>query len=556
MGWSGRAPALQDVRSCGGLRSTRSTRPMLHKSAPPTVSTIGIDLGKNSFHLVGLDQRGAIVWQLKCSRAQLERRLANIPSCLIGMEACSGAHYIARQLAALGHDVRLMPAQYVKPFLKGHKNDYRDAEAIAEAVQRPTMHFVAIKTPEQMDLLALHRVRSRLVSQRTGVINQIRGFLIERGITVRQGVVPLRKALPDILSLNTGALSPRMVNLIAELVQDWRRLHERIAAVSAEIEALAEQDAACQRVMTVPGVGPIISSAVVAAIGNGAGFTQGRDFGAWLGLVPKQEATGDRTILGKISKRGNKYLRTLFVQAAHVVLARRPNAAMRSLWPWIEQASRRLHRNMLAIALANKLARIAWAVLARGRSYQPRIVAIGHQTRKTETDKLQYQELSRRGLRDGMKRWTNGLPGATKRLGAKMALRGLAASQPRMRADTHDGPEQIAPLERPDTLMQLSRSLISEVHLVPHGPAIRVGTKRTRRGASRRGQVGIRWRNVTGRRSGISMMVVAAAAVTAVPGHAQEGTRGRIAVAVDGVLAAGPCWCVVIPRLEAAGVTA
>src|SRR5215470_17874476 len=327
---------------------------MSHKSAPLTVSTIGIDLGKNSFHVVGLDQRGAIVWQLKCSRAQLERRLANIPSCLIGMEACSGAHYIARQLAALGHDVRLMPAQYVKPFLKGHKNDYRDAEAIAEAVQRPTMHFVAIKTPEQMDLLALHRVRSRLVSQRTGVINQIRGFL----------------------SSNTGALSPRIVNLISELVQDWRRLDERIAAVSAEIESLAEQDQACQRVMTVPGVGPIISSAVVAAIGNGAGFTQGRDFGAWLGLVPKQESTGDRTILGKISKRGNKYLRTLFVQAAHVVIARRPSAAMRGLWPWIEQASRRLHRNMLAIALANKLARIAWAVLARGRSYQPRIVAI------------------------------------------------------------------------------------------------------------------------------------------------------------------------------------
>jgi transposase len=244
------------------------------------------------------------------------------------------------------------------------------------AVQRPTIHFVAIKTPEQMDLLALHRVRSRLVSQRTGVINQIRGFLIERGITVRQGVGPLRKALPDILSLNTPALSPRMVNLIAELVQDWRRLDERIAAVSADIESLAEQDEACQRVMTVPGVGPIISSAVVAAIGNGAGFTQGRDFGAWLGLVPKQESTGDRTILGKISKRGNKYLRTLFVQAAHVVLARRPSAAMRGLWPWIEQASRRLHRNMLAIALANKLARITWAVLARARPYQPRIVAI------------------------------------------------------------------------------------------------------------------------------------------------------------------------------------
>jgi hypothetical protein len=209
------------------------------------------------------------------------------------------------------------------------------------------------------------------------VINQIRGFLIERGITVRQGVAPLRKALPDILSSQTGALSPRMVSLIVDLVQDWRRLDERIAAVSAEIEALAQHDDSCQRLMTVPGIGPIISSAVVAAIGNGAGFQQGRDFGAWLGLVPRQESTGDRTILGKISKRGNKYLRTLFVQAAHVVLERRPRAAMRGLWPWIEQASKRLHRNMLAIALANKLARIAWAVLARGRAYQPKVAANG-----------------------------------------------------------------------------------------------------------------------------------------------------------------------------------
>jgi transposase len=344
---------------------------MSHQSTPSTVATIGIDIGKNTFHLVGLDQRGNIVLQLKTSRAQLERRLANVPRCLVGMEACSGTHHIGRQLGALGHDVRLIPAQYVKPFLKGHKNDYRDAEAIAEAVQRPTMHFVSIKTPDQMDLLALHRVRSRLVSRRTGVINQIRGFLIERGITVRQGPAPLRKALSDILSSNSPTLSPRMVRLIGDLAEDWRRLDERIATVSAEIEALAEQDGPCQRLMTVPGIGPIISSAVVAAIGNGAGFKQGRDFGAWLGLVPKQESTGDRTILGKISKRGNKYLRTLFVQAAHVILARRPSAARQGLWPWIEQASKRLHRNMLAIALANKLARIAWAVLARGREYRP-----------------------------------------------------------------------------------------------------------------------------------------------------------------------------------------
>jgi transposase len=347
---------------------------MSRQSTSSPIATIGIDIGKNTFHLVGLDQRGAIVLQLKTSREQLERRLANLPRCLVGMEACSGAHHIGRQLAALGHDVRLVPAQYVKPFLKGHKNDYRDAEAIAEAVQRPTMSFVTIKTPEQMDLLALHRVRSRLVSLRTGVINQIRGFLIERGITVRQRPVPLRKALSDILSSSPSALSPRMVRLIADLSEDWRRLDDRIATVSAEIKALVEEDGHCQRLMTVPGIGPIISSAVVAAIGDGAGFKQGRDFGAWLGLVPRQESTGDRTILGKISKRGNKYLRTLFVQAAHVILIRRPKAATRGLSPWIEQASKRLHRNMLAIALANKLARIAWAVLARGREYQPMVM--------------------------------------------------------------------------------------------------------------------------------------------------------------------------------------
>ena len=201
---------------------------MSRSSSFAAIATLGIDLGKNSFHLIGQDERGAIVLRIKLSRTQLTQRLANIPPCLIGMEACAGAHHIGRQRQALGHDVRLIPAQYVKPFLKGHKNDYRDAEAIAEAVQRPTMSFVAIKTPEQMDLLALHRVRSRLVSQRTGVTHQIRGFLLERGITVRQGLAPLRQALPGILGSSSDALSLRIVHLIADLAEDWRRLDARI----------------------------------------------------------------------------------------------------------------------------------------------------------------------------------------------------------------------------------------------------------------------------------------------------------------------------------------
>jgi transposase len=337
-----------------------------------TVSVIGIDIGKNSFHVVGLDARGAIALRQKWSRGQVETRLANMPPCLIGMEACVGAHHLSRKLKALGHDARLMPAKYVRPYSKGQKNDFRDGEAIAEAVQRPTMKFVAIKTAEQLDLQALHRVRERLVSQRTGIINQIRAFLLERGVAVRQGLRFLRAGLPQILATRTDVLSPRMLHVIEALAGDWRRLDERIEGLSADIETLVQHDPACQRLMTVPGIGPIISSAMVAAIGRGEVFSKGRDFGAWLGLVPKQTSTGDRTILGRISKRGNRYLRVLFVQAAWVVLIRPKSWERYGLKPWIEAAKKRLHRNVLAIALANKLARIAWSVLAHGRNFEVR----------------------------------------------------------------------------------------------------------------------------------------------------------------------------------------
>jgi transposase len=237
------------------------------------------------------------------------------------------------------------------------------------------MKFVATKTAEQLDLQALHRVRERLVSQRTGIINQIRAFLLERGIAVRQGLRFLRTELPRILAMPSDVLSPRMVRVIEELAGDWRRLDERIQALSGEIEAIARQDLGCERLMSVPGIGPIISSATVAAIGTGDGFTKGRDFAAWLGLVPKQFSTGDRTILGKISKRGNRYLRFLFVQAAWVVLVKPKSWERHGLKPWIEAARKRLHRNVLAIALANKLARIAWSVLARGRAFEATRIA-------------------------------------------------------------------------------------------------------------------------------------------------------------------------------------
>ena len=215
-------------------------------------------------------------------------------------------------------------------------------------------------------------MRERLVSQRTGIINQIRAFLLERGIAVRQGQRLLRAELPRILATSPDVLSARMVRVIEDLADDWRRLDERVEGLSSEIESVARQDAGCERLMSVPGIGPIISSAMVAAIGSGEVFSQGRDFGAWLGLVPKQISTGDRSILGKISKRGNRYLRVLFVQAAWVVLIKPKSWERHGLKPWIEAAKKRLHRNVLAIALANKLARIAWSVLARGRAFEAR----------------------------------------------------------------------------------------------------------------------------------------------------------------------------------------
>src|SRR5215467_8855157 len=211
------------------------------------IAAIGIDIGKNWFHVVGLDGRGAIALRQKWSRGQVKARLANMPACLIGIEACVGAHHLSRRLRLLGHDARLMPAKYVRAYSKGQKNDFRDAEAIAEAVQRPTMKFVATKTADQLDLQALHRVRERFVSQRTCIINQIRAFLLERGIAVRQGLRFLRIELPGILATRTDVLSHRMVRILEDLSGDWRRLDTRIEGLTSEIEMFARQDQHCER---------------------------------------------------------------------------------------------------------------------------------------------------------------------------------------------------------------------------------------------------------------------------------------------------------------------
>src|SRR5215212_7573512 len=332
-------------------------------------ASIGIDIGKEVFHVVGFGTDGKIAFRRKIKRLALLEVFKRLAPCIVGMEACLSAHFVSRTLRALGHEPRIIPAIYVKPFVKGQKNDYNDAEAIAEAALRPNLRFVQEKSQDQLDLQACHRVRARLVSRRTATINQIRAFLIEQGIAVRSGPRALRISLFAILENRKDEISPRMARLILDLYKDWCHLDERIDTVTGEIEELSRVEAKCQRLMTVPGIGPVISTGLVAAIGSGEAFERGRDFGAWLGLVPRQYSTGGRSVLGRISKRGSKYLRTLFIQAAHVILMRPHHWERFSFGAWLKEGAERLHRNKLATALANKLARIAWSVLRNGRAF-------------------------------------------------------------------------------------------------------------------------------------------------------------------------------------------
>jgi len=337
--------------------------------AVAAVATVGVDIGKDIFHLVGFDGGGAVVLRRKIKRLGLINEFKKLPACVVGMEACLSAHFVSRTLRGLGHEPRIIPAIYVKPFVKGQKNDYNDAEAIAEAVLRPNLRYVREKSQDQLDLQACHRVRARLVSRRTATINQIRAFLIEQGIAVRAGAHALRTSLFAILQNREDEISPRMSDLIVGLYEDWLWLDERIETVTREIEEISRREANCRRLMSIPGVGPMISTAVVAAIGTGEAFARGRDFAAWLGLIPRQYSTGGKPILGRISKRGSKYLRTLFIQAAHIILMRPHRWEGFSFGPWLTGAATRLHRNKLAVALANKLARIAWSVLRHERRF-------------------------------------------------------------------------------------------------------------------------------------------------------------------------------------------
>src|SRR4051812_17389847 len=327
------------------------------------VTIIGVDLGKNSCSLVGLDAAGAVVLRRRVRRDGLVALLTRLPGSVVAMEACCGAHHLGRLLAAQGHEVRLMSPEYVRPYVKAQKNDDRDAEAIAEAATRPTMRFVALKTEAQLDVQVLHRVRDRLVGQRTALMNQVRSILLERGIVVPQGRRKLLDALAMLSAESDGSdVGPRVRLLLDDMLDQWRGLDRRIAALDDEFAGMARNDPAARRLATIPGIGVLNATALVAAIGDGRTFSRGRDLSAWLGLVPRQATTGGKPKLLGITKRGSKYLRKLIIQGARAALPGLSRSAT-PLGSWLRGLLSRAHGNTVVVALASKLVRIAWALL-------------------------------------------------------------------------------------------------------------------------------------------------------------------------------------------------
>ena len=327
------------------------------------IQILGIDLGKNSCSVVGLDAAGKVLLRRRVRRDGIIALAAKLPGCVVAMEACCGAHHLGRLLAAQGHEVRLMSPEYVRLYVKSQKNDDRDAEAIAEAATRPTMRFVTLKTEAQLDAQVLHRVRDRLVSQRTSLMNQIRSILLERGIVVPQG----RRSLLDMLAAllleqDNSGVGLRVRALLEDMLDQWRALDRRIDALGDEFAEMARNDPATRRLATIPGIGVMNATALVAAIGTGQTFSRGRDLSAWLGLVPRQVTTGGKPRLLGITKRGSKYLRKLIIQGARAALpslAKMPT----QLGTWLRGMLARAHGNKVVVALASKLARIAWALL-------------------------------------------------------------------------------------------------------------------------------------------------------------------------------------------------
>lgn len=315
------------------------------------IAVLGIDLGKNSCSVVGLDGSGKVILRRRMQRKTIMVLASKLSPCVVAMEACCGAHHLGRILSAQGHTLRLMSPEYVRPYVKAQKNDERDAEAIAEAATRPTMRFVTLKSQEQLDMQTLHRARDRVVRERTSLMNQLRAVLLERGIIVPKGRAKLRLRLTEILAQPFEELSTRIRVLIGDMLARWNALDDRIAAFDAEFAAEAKQCEAASRLTSIPGIGPLNATALVAAVGDGQTFARGRDLAAWLGLVPRQVTTGGKPRLLGITKRGSKYLRKMLIQGARSALPFLSRSSTR-LGQWLRGLLARAHSNAVVVALA------------------------------------------------------------------------------------------------------------------------------------------------------------------------------------------------------------
>lgn len=335
------------------------------------ITTVGIDLAKNLFQVHGVNEHGKAVLKKQLRRDEVAEFFAQLPACLIGMEACGSAHYWARKLGGLGHDVRLMAPQFVKPYVKTNKNDAADAEAICEAVTRPNMRFVPIKNAEQQAVLALHRVRQSFIKARTAQANQIRGLVGEFGLIVPQGIANIGKRMPELIEDASNELPGSFRLLVDRLLAHLKELDRQVGELEARIKIWHKESELSRKLEKVPGIGPITASALVATVGDAKSFDNARQLAAWMGLVPKQNSSGGKSVLLGISKRGDTYLRTLLIHGARSAILAAQRKAGNDNDSWLGKLLQRRNHNVAAVALANKNARLVWALLARDREFRP-----------------------------------------------------------------------------------------------------------------------------------------------------------------------------------------
>jgi transposase len=344
----------------------------IHKKTGGTkmnVTTVGIDIAKHVFELHGVDSKGKTVLKKTIRRDKLPEFMANLPACLVGLEACGGSHHWARKFKQMGHEIKLMNPQFVKPYVKSNKNDSHDAAAICEAVQRPSMRFVGVKTIEQQDIQAVHRIRARLVNERTALVNQIRGLLAEYGIVVAQGIQQLRKKLPVILEDAGNELSNYGRELMSDLLAQFYNVDAKVDEYDERIKKICKENEICQRLIQIKGVRCLTATAIIASIGDASVFKNGREMAAFLGLVPKQHSSGGKSVLLGISKRGDCYLRYLLVHGARAVVTRAKNLPPKRA-AWIQALIGRRGRNRAIVALANKNARAIWTLMMSDKEYK------------------------------------------------------------------------------------------------------------------------------------------------------------------------------------------